>query len=384
MMMIGTGFFLLEGLESAENRLEEMLQLRRNLANVDFPKYRQNRLKGLTKWKGYGVMMTQKMQHRGRVIVMAHQKVDEVVLSSEFVLNKSDKSSGENERIFVIKFFHEGHGGADVILGIRIKREDKGITITQSHYIEKILKKFKCDDCCPVITPLDLTIKLMPNTGRAVDQLEYSRAIGYLMYAITSTRPDIAYAMGKLSKYTSNPSTHRWHAIIRASKKQTYITDSTMEAEFVALAAAGKEAEWLRNLIYEIPLWAKPISPIFIHCDSAATLAKAYCQIYNGKSRHLGVRHSMVCELIINGVIFVDFVRSQQNMSDHLTKGLARDLVHKSAIVMGLKSIKISNDETPNSLLTNARSRIQCGKLIFSDWSTFNTIIPKYVLGSAN
>ncbi|GKD44893.1 hypothetical protein Tco_1269538 [Tanacetum coccineum] len=129
-----------------------------------------------------------------------------------------------------------------------------------------------------------------------------------------------------------------------------------MEAEFVALVAAGKEAEWLRNLIYEILLWSKPISPISIHCDSATTLAKAYCHIYNGKSRHLGVRHTMVHELITNGVISVDFVRSQQNLTGHLTKGLAQDLVHKSAIGMGSKSIEISNDETPNSLIANIGS----------------------------
>ncbi|GKG41359.1 hypothetical protein Tco_0470571, partial [Tanacetum coccineum] len=59
-----------------------------------------------------------------------------------------------------------------------------------------------------------------------------------------------------------------------------------MKAEFAALDAAGKEAEWLRNLIYEI-LWPKPTSPISIHCYSATTLAKAYCQTYDGKSRHL-------------------------------------------------------------------------------------------------
>ncbi|GKG26916.1 zinc finger, CCHC-type containing protein, partial [Tanacetum coccineum] len=47
-----------------------------------------------------------------------------------------------------------------------------------------------------------------------------------------------------------------------ASKKQTYITGSTMASEFVALAVAGKEAEWLRNLIHEIPIWPKPISLI--------------------------------------------------------------------------------------------------------------------------
>ncbi|GJS37787.1 hypothetical protein Tco_0536169 [Tanacetum coccineum] len=63
----------------------------------------------------------------------------------------------------------------------------------------------------------------------------------------------------------------------------------------------------------------------------AATLAKAYSQMYNGKSRHLGVRHSMIRELITNGVISIEFVRSQQNLANYLTKGLARDLVIKYA-----------------------------------------------------
>ena len=71
-------------------------------------------------------------------------------------------------------------------------------------------------------------------------------------------------------------------AISWASKKQTCITILTMESESVALAAAGKEAEWLRDLVYEIPLWSKPIEPISIHCDCTATLAKAYSQVYNG------------------------------------------------------------------------------------------------------
>ncbi|GKA57524.1 hypothetical protein Tco_0756712 [Tanacetum coccineum] len=100
-----------------------------------------------------------------------------------------------------------------------------------------------------------------------------------------------------------------------ASKKQTCITGSIMESEVVALAVAGKEVEWLRNLILEIPLWSKPIAPISIRCDSVATLANAYIQIYNGKSRHLGVKNSMICELIINMVISIKFVRSQQNLA---------------------------------------------------------------------
>ncbi|GKE06274.1 hypothetical protein Tco_1398292 [Tanacetum coccineum] len=80
-----------------------------------------------------------------------------------------------------------------------------------------------------------------------------------------------------------------------------------MEYEFVALAAAGKEAECLRNVPLEIPLWSKPIAPIFIRCNSVATLAKAYSQMYNGKSRNLCVRHSMIHELITNRVVSIEF-----------------------------------------------------------------------------
>nr|GEY73079.1 zinc finger, CCHC-type [Tanacetum cinerariifolium]GEY73089.1 zinc finger, CCHC-type [Tanacetum cinerariifolium] len=77
-----------------------------------------------------------------------------------------------------------------------------------------------------------------------------------------------------------------------------------------ALAAAGKEAEWLKKFILEIPLWSKPITPISALCDSVAILAKAYSQMYNGKSRHLGVRHNMILEFIMNGVVSIKFVRS--------------------------------------------------------------------------
>ena len=60
---------------------------------------------------------------------------------------------------------------------------------------------------------MDPNVKLMPNKGMAVSQLEYSQTIGCLMYAMTSTRLDIAYAVGRLSRYTSNPSTQHWQVI---------------------------------------------------------------------------------------------------------------------------------------------------------------------------
>nr|GEV14485.1 zinc finger, CCHC-type [Tanacetum cinerariifolium] len=66
-------------------------------------------------------------------------------------------------------------------------------------------------------TLIDTSKKLMPNNGQAVSQLEYFRVIGCLMYAMICTRPDIAFAVGKLSRY-SNPGTQHWQAIQRALK----------------------------------------------------------------------------------------------------------------------------------------------------------------------
>nr|GEV20458.1 hypothetical protein [Tanacetum cinerariifolium] len=146
--------------------------------------------------------------------------------------------------------------------------------------------------------------------------------------------------LGKLSRYTSNPGTQHWQAIQRVLKylKKTMDYRLVYSGYTSVLEAAGKEAEWLKNLLLEIPLWVKPIAPIFICCDSTATLAKAYRKMYNGKSRHIGVRHSMICELITNGVVSIEFMRSQQNLADHLMKGMFRDLVIKSAEGMELKS----------------------------------------------
>lgn len=91
--------------------------------------------------------------------------------------------------------------------------------------------------------------------------------------------------------------------------------------------------------MYGIPLCLKPVSPISIHCDIQATLAKASSQVYNGKSRHMDIRHRKLHELITHEVITVEFVRSQQNIADRLTKGLAMNLVIISVKGMGLKSI---------------------------------------------
>jgi len=75
-----------------------------------------------------------------------------------------------------------------------------------------MLHKFQHLGIKEASTPYDYAFKLTENSG-AVAQLEYASAIGSLMYAMHCTRPDISFAVCKLSRYTNNPSTEHWKAI---------------------------------------------------------------------------------------------------------------------------------------------------------------------------
>ncbi|GJY92260.1 zinc finger, CCHC-type containing protein [Tanacetum coccineum] len=155
-----------------------------------------------------------------------HQKFDEVVLSNGYLLNQADKCVYSK---FDETVLYEGHGEADVILGIMIKHKSNGIAISQLNYIEKVLKKFNYFDCIIVSTPMDTSEKLMPNNGQAVSQFEYSRVIGCLMYVMTCTRPNIAFIVGKLSRYTSNPGTQHWQAIQRGAHLRIHTPDRVVK-----------------------------------------------------------------------------------------------------------------------------------------------------------
>ena len=256
-----------------------------------------------------------------------------------------------------------------------------------------MLNKFDKDSDRISKTPMDPNFPLYKNKDSGISQLEYSRIIGSLMYVMSCTRPDIAYSVSKLSRYTSNPSKDHWTAIIRVfrylrytlnyglhftkypavlegysdanwisdsndskstsgfvfmlggaavswkSSKQTCIARSTMESKFIALDKAGEEAEWLQHFLEDIPNWPKPVPAICIHCDSQSAIGRAQNHNYNGKSWHIRRRHNTVKQLLSNGIISIDYVKSEDNIADPLTKGLTREQVYRSSRGMGLKPL---------------------------------------------
>nr|GEU82411.1 hypothetical protein [Tanacetum cinerariifolium] len=190
-----------------------------------------------------------------------HQKFDEVVLSRGYLLNQADKC-------VYIKFDKPGKG-VTIYLNVDdmliIGTDQVQVDLTKKFLSSRFsMKDMRDADIIPVSTPMDTSEKIMPNNGKVVSQLEYFMVIDCPMYVIMCTRLDIAFVVGKLSRYTTTLKIIRLQVagysfleegvISWASNKQTCIKSSTMEYEFVALAHAGKEAEWLRNVILEIPL----------------------------------------------------------------------------------------------------------------------------------
>ena len=297
------------------------------------------------------------------------------------------------------KFDMRDLGESNVILGIKIRKTENGYSLCQSHYIEKILENFNCSNVVPVRTPFYPSRSLKKNNGPSVSQVEYAKIIGTIMFLMNYTRCDIAYVVSRLSRYTHNPNDKHWNALYRLlsylkgtanwilhfskflavlegfcdanwvtdnnevsstsgyvftlgrgtiswkASKQTCIARSTMESEFIALELASQEAEWLRNLLANMPLWGISSVPVSLHCDSQATIGIAKNGVYNGKRRHICIRHGTIKQLLKNGVIYVEYVRSKKNLVDMLTKGLTRRVVLESSRGMGLKPIDKDKDE---------------------------------------
>ena len=315
-----------------------------------------------------------------------HEKFDNVMLSHRFKINECDKCAyiKDDEHGYVIvclyvddmvivgsddkmiastkimlnsRFDMKDMGLADVILGIKIKRTSEGLILSQSHYVDNILEKFDKNNSGIAKTPVDVTLHLSKNKGESVSQVEYSRVIASLMYLMSCTRPDISYAVNKLSRYTSNPGVMHWQGIMRVlkylrftrdcglhytryptvlegyndahwifnvkdsksqtgyvftlggatvawkSSKQMVIARSTMESESIALDNYGEKAKWLRHFLEDIPRCPRPVPPICIHCDSQSTIGRAQNSMYNGKSRHIHRRHNTIRQLLSTGVL---------------------------------------------------------------------------------
>ena len=127
-------------------------------------------------------------------------------------------------------------------------------------------------------------------------------------------------------------------AVSWKSCKQTIMTKSTMKAELTALDTATVEAEWLRELLGDLPVVDKPIPAISMNCDNQTVITKVHNSKDNMKTtRHIKWQLKSVRKLRNSRVIALDYVHTSKNLADQFTKGLSCNVIDSASSEMGLR-----------------------------------------------
>jgi hypothetical protein len=140
-------------------------------------------------------------------------------------------------------------GEADVILNIKLIKGENGINLTQSHYVEKVLGHFSYKESKPSPTPYNLSLILQKNKRIGRDQLRYSQIIVSLMYLAGATRPDISFAVSKLSQFTSNLRDDHWHVLERVMHYLAGTMDYRIHYSGYPVVLEGySDANWISDV----------------------------------------------------------------------------------------------------------------------------------------
>ncbi|KAL5804056.1 hypothetical protein ACOSQ3_030856 [Xanthoceras sorbifolium] len=288
-------------------------------------------------------------------------------------------------------------GAAKQILGMRIKRDTKSGTLllSQAEYIKKVLSRFNMQDAKPVSTPLGIHFRLSKEQSPKTEEerthmakVPYASAIGSLMYAMVCTRPDIAQAVGAVSRYMNNPGKIHWEAVkwilrylrgttnktlcfkggdttltgyvdadlagnvdIRksttgyvytlggtavswVSQLQKIVALSTTEAEYVAVTEASKEMVWLQSFLEEL---GKKQEDNVLYCDSQSAIHLAKNPSFHSRTKHIQLRYHFIRSLLEDGILKLEKISGAQNPADMLTKTVTTDKLKLCSASVGLQ-----------------------------------------------
>lgn len=277
-------------------------------------------------------------------------------------------------------------GEAKTFLGLEIERNrpSKVISLHQKAYTRRILasfykegKRYKTSKYGAI--PLPIGVKYEPNIEKATESevKQYQKEVGSLLYLTTKTRPDLAYSIGLLSRYMSNPSQIHFQALgkvwnylytypdlgltyqsgpqiqaycdadwggdigtrrsttglislyrgaplIWASKLQKTVALSSCEAEYMALKEAIKEQEYLKGLTNSIKEFFKaPEGLKTLYTDSLSALELAKNPGHHYRTKHIDIQYHFVREKVQTGACDLRYKPTEDQLADFLTKTIS-------------------------------------------------------------
>jgi hypothetical protein len=279
-------------------------------------------------------------------------------------------------------FLLTDNGFVERFLGIDVVRSGHDIFLSQQAYVDKILTRFGLDDANPVPTPFFDKDVLKPNEEQATAPVIklYQEHVGALVWLVVSTRPDIAWAVCKLARYSHNPSSAHFRAVKRVfrylkgtkelclrftafpecgqalhlyvdadwasphgddrfstsgyvfilagspiawqSKRQTLVSLSTTEAEYVAACIAAQDLVWIHRLLSELNLIDLMPKPTIMYEDNQGAIRLGSNDQFHPRSKHIDVKYHFVRQQIDRGECIFHHVSTNDQIADGLTKPL--------------------------------------------------------------
>nr|GEV87095.1 hypothetical protein [Tanacetum cinerariifolium] len=200
----------------------------------------------------------------------------------------------------------------------------------------------------PLHHGIKISKDLCPKTNEELDnmsQVPYASAIGSIKYAITSTRPDVSFALSMVTRHQQNPNEGHWivvfllngEVVTWKSSKQDTVADFTYESEYIAACEASKEAIWMKNFIGDLGVVPTVQDPIEIFYDNESVVSLTKEPKDHGKSKHIERNYHFVQSKVEEGHIIVKDIRSEDNPADPFIKALAKSRHDEHARSIGLK-----------------------------------------------
>ena len=271
------------------------------------------------------------------------------------------------------------------LLGIKVERDhpNRRIYLSQRQYIVDMLEKYGLSNANPVSTPMDPGLKLSTSMAPQTDDdvafmksVPYINAVGSLMYLAITSRPDIAYSVGVLARFNSNPGPLHWKAVKHllryckgtmdlklvygpgnsneffttysdadhggnsdngrstggylvtlgsgavswSSKLQSLVALSTTEAEYISAVEAAKEIVWMRQFLDE--LGYPQHGPSILYMDNQSAISVSKNPEYYGRMKHLDLRWYWLRDVVDAGTVEPSFIPTNEMPADILTKPL--------------------------------------------------------------
>lgn len=227
------------------------------------------------------------------------------------------------------------------------------------------------------------------------NQGEFQNLIGCLLYIAVNTRPDVAIATSILGRRVSNPTTADWNEAKRIllkgiadhalhlgggepcemecyvdadwageigerksntnyifklggglvnwrCSKQTSVSLSSTEAEYIALAECLQELQWLRKLMDDLGESMK--LPVRVNEDNQSCIALAVADRTTRKSKHIDTKYCYVKDLVKNGIVTIQYCPTDKMEADLLTKPLGAVKLKQLREAIGVRLANVEEE----------------------------------------